>query len=194
MCSASASMAPARAGSTLPTPGPRDRLCSAGQAAGAAPDPADHRHLERGCAGVGRCDRLRRHMGNGVGTMGMSFVEFMGMWTLMMTAMMLPAVAPVASLYLRTIGTDRPRRLLLFVGGYLTAWAAAGIPAYFALRIIDEHVADEPATHANRRGRCPRCCGHLPIDPTQSRLPPPLPVAARPTASLRQHHRTDEET
>jgi predicted metal-binding membrane protein len=87
-----------------------------------------------------------RHMGNGVGTMGMSFVEFMGMWSLMMTAMMLPAVAPVASLYLRTIAADRARRLTLFVGGYLAVWVAAGIPTYVALRVIDDHVADEPAT------------------------------------------------
>ena len=84
-----------------------------------------------------------RHMGNGVGTMGMSLVGFMGMWSLMMTAMMLPAVAPVASLYLRTIASDRARRLFLFVGGYLIVWAAAGIPAYVALRIIDDHVADK---------------------------------------------------
>jgi predicted metal-binding membrane protein len=87
-----------------------------------------------------------RHMGNGVGTMGIHFVEFVPMWSLMMTAMMLPAVAPVASLVLRTIGSDRPRRLVLFIGGYLLVWAAAGIPAYFALRIVDDQVADKPAT------------------------------------------------
>ena len=87
-----------------------------------------------------------RDMGNGVGTMGMSLLEFMGMWSLMMTAMMLPAVAPVASLYLRTIDSDRPRRLGLFVGGYLVVWAAAGIPAYIALRFVDDHVADSTAT------------------------------------------------
>ena len=88
-----------------------------------------------------------RHMGNGVGTMGMSFVEFMGMWSLMMTAMMLPAVAPVASLYLRTIGsTNRAGRLGLFVAGYLVVWAAAGVPAFLALRIIDDQVADQPGT------------------------------------------------
>ena len=83
-----------------------------------------------------------RHMGNGIGTMGMSLVEFLPMWALMMTAMMLPAVAPVASLVLRTIGSDRPHRVSLFVGGYLVVWAAAGIPAYFALRIVDDQVAE----------------------------------------------------
>lgn len=87
-----------------------------------------------------------RHMGNGVGTMGMSLLEFMRMWSLMMTAMMLPAVAPVASLYQRTIVSDRPRRLALFVGGYLIVWAAVGIPTYIALRVIDDRVADSAAT------------------------------------------------
>jgi predicted metal-binding membrane protein len=87
-----------------------------------------------------------RHMGNGIGTMGMSMLEFLPMWSLMMTAMMLPAVAPVATLVVRTIGSDRPRRLLLFVGGYLVVWAAAGIPAYFILRIIDDQFADTAAT------------------------------------------------
>ncbi len=87
-----------------------------------------------------------RDMGNGVGTMGMSLLEFMGMWSLMMTAMMLPAVAPVASLYLRTIVSDRPRRLGLFVGGYLIVWGTVGIPAYIALRFVDDRVADSTAT------------------------------------------------
>ena len=55
-------------------------------------------------------------MGNGAGTMGLSFAEFLPMWALMMVAMMLPAVAPVASLYQRTITSDRGWRLALFVG------------------------------------------------------------------------------
>src|SRR5436189_103962 len=42
-----------------------------------------------------------RDMGNGAGTMGIPVGEFVVMWALMMTAMMLPAVAPVAALYLR---------------------------------------------------------------------------------------------
>ena len=87
-----------------------------------------------------------RHMGNGVGTMGMPLVEFMAMWSLMMTAMMLPAVAPVASLYLRTINTNRAQRLILFVGGYLLVWAAVGLPVYVVLRIVDDYVGDTGST------------------------------------------------
>ena len=69
--------------------------------------------------------------------MGLPLQEFMPMWAVMMAAMMLPAVAPVASLYARTIRSERPRRLALFVAGYLIAWAAAGLPAYALLRLVD---------------------------------------------------------
>jgi predicted metal-binding membrane protein len=76
-------------------------------------------------------------MGNGLGSMGMPLREFMPMWAVMMAAMMLPAVAPVASLYARTITAERAQRLSLFVAGYLVAWAAAGIPTYALLRLVD---------------------------------------------------------
>jgi predicted metal-binding membrane protein len=79
-------------------------------------------------------------LGNGAGTMGMTLVSFLAMWALMMTAMMLPAVAPVASMYARTIRADRSTRVPLFVVGYLVVWALTGLPTYALLRIVD-HVA-----------------------------------------------------
>ena len=57
------------------------------------------------------------------GTMGLSLPAFVGMWTLMMAAMMLPSVAPVASMYQRSVRSWRPLRLAGFTGGYLLAWA-----------------------------------------------------------------------
>ena len=81
-------------------------------------------------------------MGNGAGTMDLTAVEFLPMWGVMMAAMMLPAVAPVATLYARTIVAPRGRRLALFVGGYLLLWVAAGIPAYALLRVVDGLVED----------------------------------------------------
>jgi predicted metal-binding membrane protein len=87
-----------------------------------------------------------RHMGNGAGTMGIPLIEFIPMWSLMMTAMMLPAVSPVASLYLRTINSNRPHRMILFVVGYLFVWSAIGVPAYLALQIVDDRVADVGST------------------------------------------------
>lgn len=64
------------------------------------------------------------------GPMGLSLPAFVGMWTLMMAAMMLPAVAPLAAVYARTVRTHRPARLTAFTAGYLAVWAAAGVPAY----------------------------------------------------------------
>jgi predicted metal-binding membrane protein len=86
-----------------------------------------------------------RDMGNGPGTMGMPLREFMPMWAAMMAAMMLPAVAPVATLYARTVRSDRAGRLAFFVGGYVIAWSAAGLPAFFALRLVDHFARDNGA-------------------------------------------------
>ncbi|MFC0053595.1 DUF2182 domain-containing protein [Streptomyces actinomycinicus] len=55
---------------------------------------------------------------------------FLGTWTIMMAAMMLPATAPAASLYARTAPVHRTPRLVAFTAGYLLIWAAAGLPAY----------------------------------------------------------------
>ncbi|KUO12275.1 DUF2182 domain-containing protein [Streptomyces sp. DSM 15324] len=64
------------------------------------------------------------------GTMGLGPAAFLGVWTLMMTAMMLPATAPVAALYARTITVHRAARMVVFTAAYLLVWAAAGLPAY----------------------------------------------------------------
>ncbi len=83
-----------------------------------------------------------RDMGNGSGTMGLALGEFVPMWAVMMAAMMLPAVAPVASLYARTIREPRAARISLFVAGYLVMWIAAGIPTYAVLRLVDRFAGD----------------------------------------------------
>jgi predicted metal-binding membrane protein len=69
-------------------------------------------------------------MGNMPGTMGMSLPAFIGMWGLMMTAMMLPSAAPVAALYVRTVQTHRVMRIGTFAAGYLFVWTLSGLPAY----------------------------------------------------------------
>jgi hypothetical protein len=51
---------------------------------------------------------------------------FLGVWVVMMAAMMFPSVSPTVALYAqmtRQRGVDRP---LLFTGGYLFAWGVAG--------------------------------------------------------------------
>ena len=43
------------------------------------------------------------------GTMGLGLAAFLGAWTLMMAAMMLPSITPLTSLYIRTMVDHRSR-------------------------------------------------------------------------------------
>jgi predicted metal-binding membrane protein len=62
--------------------------------------------------------------------MGLGLPAFLAVWTVMTAAMMLPATAPVAALYARTIAVHRVPRMVVFTVAYLLVWAAAGLPAY----------------------------------------------------------------
>ena len=81
---------------------------------------------------------LARTMGNGPGTMGLALLPFLGLWVVMMAAMMLPSVAPVAVLWTRLItgasaGPGRLLRMGAFLAGYLLAWAVFGAVAFAVL-------------------------------------------------------------
>ena len=110
-----------------------------------------------------------RDMGNGPGSMGLSLREFLPMWAGMMAAMMLPAVAPVATLYARTITTNRTPRLALFVAGYLVAWSLAGLPAYYVLRIVDHYVSDSETALRNIAAITLAIAGLYQLSPLKSR-------------------------
>jgi len=58
-------------------------------------------------------------MGAMGGTMGLGLGAFILLWMVMMAAMMLPAVAPVASFYARTVSGHPTAALLSFRIGYL---------------------------------------------------------------------------
>jgi predicted metal-binding membrane protein len=73
---------------------------------------------------------LARGMAGMTGTMGLGLAVFVPVWTLMMAAMMLPSVTPTASVYARTVQSNRTVRIGLLVLGYLAVWAAAGVPAF----------------------------------------------------------------
>jgi predicted metal-binding membrane protein len=62
----------------------------------------------------------------GLGTLGW----FLGIWVVMMAAMMFPSVAPTVALYSRMIRQRSPISPLLFAGGYLITWAGAGLVAF----------------------------------------------------------------
>jgi predicted metal-binding membrane protein len=68
------------------------------------------------------------------------FGEFLLLWVVMMAAMMLPSVAPVASMYLtvlrnRRSGTAAAHAAAL-VAGYLLAWAGFGVAAFGISRAL----------------------------------------------------------
>lgn len=81
--------------------------------------------------------RTGAEMRNGPGSMGLSLAGFMPVWVVMMAAMMLPAVAPVGSMYLRSVrmrssGWVRTLRVATLFGGYLAVWASVGVLAFGA--------------------------------------------------------------
>src|SRR6202165_6396904 len=69
---------------------------------------------------------LARGMSAMGGTMGLGVVAFIPVWTLMMAAMMLPSVAPVALLYERTVTDNRVLRLAAFAAGYIVVGGLRG--------------------------------------------------------------------
>jgi predicted metal-binding membrane protein len=58
------------------------------------------------------------------------FGWFLGVWVVMMAAMMLPSVAPTVALYSRMVRDRSGLLSFMFVGGYLLTWAAAGVAAF----------------------------------------------------------------
>jgi predicted metal-binding membrane protein len=79
------------------------------------------------------------------GTMGLRFGTFVAVWVLMMTAMMLPAVAPFTGLFTRTFGAHRNRRTVQLAAGYLLVWTVAGLPAYVLAWLAGSLTEGRPA-------------------------------------------------
>jgi predicted metal-binding membrane protein len=59
-----------------------------------------------------------------------AFGWFLGVWVVMMAAMMFPSVAPTVALYSRMTKTRLPLAPAAFTAGYLLTWAAAGVVAW----------------------------------------------------------------
>jgi len=64
---------------------------------------------------------------------------FVGVWIVMMAAMMLPAVSPTVALYSQLTRRHGLARPAAFTGGYLVVWTAAGAAAY-GLFALGRHV------------------------------------------------------
>jgi predicted metal-binding membrane protein len=67
----------------------------------------------------------------GLGSLGW----FLGVWLVMMGAMMLPSVAPTIALYARMTRARSLFSPLLFSAGYLVTWGAAGLFAFALARV-----------------------------------------------------------
>ncbi len=60
---------------------------------------------------------------------------FLGVWVVMMAAMMFPSLAPTVALYARMTHRHGLSRPLLFTSGYLLVWGIAGLGAYGLFRL-----------------------------------------------------------
>lgn len=83
------------------------------------------------------------------GTMGLGVLGFVGLWTVMMAAMMLPSVHPIVSLYLHRLRSEpvprvRALRTTGLVAGYLTTWSVVGLVAFGLARAGDELAGRSP--------------------------------------------------
>ena len=85
-----------------------------------------------------------RNMGVMPGTMGLGFAGFLGTWSLMMAAMMLPSIVPVASLYARMRKDRRVRRVASLSIGYLSVWACTALAAFGLAAGGDRLARDAP--------------------------------------------------
>ena len=74
-------------------------------------------------------DRMRG-MDNGPGTDLGTLGWFLGIWLVMMAAMMFPSVAPTVALYSSMTKKRSPIAPLVFTSGYLLTWTAAGLMAF----------------------------------------------------------------
>ena len=75
---------------------------------------------------VDRMSGMDQGPGADLGTLGW----FLGVWVVMMAAMMFPSVSPTVALYSRMTRSREPRAPLVFTAGYLVTWTAAGLVAY----------------------------------------------------------------
>ena len=67
---------------------------------------------------------------------------FIGVWVVMMAAMMLPSISPTVALYARMTRERSPLSALLFAAGYLVTWSGVGVVA-FALAVAGSRIAGD---------------------------------------------------
>jgi predicted metal-binding membrane protein len=77
--------------------------------------------------------------GADLGTLGW----FLGVWVVMMAAMMFPSVSPTVALYARLAKRRWPLAPLVFASGYLLAWAVPGLLAFGVFAVAHNLLAGD---------------------------------------------------
>ena len=85
--------------------------------------------------------------GTDLGTLGW----FIGIWVVMMAAMMMPSFAPTLGAYATVARQPTPVRWLLFACGYLLVWTAAGVAVYGVFELGKGLLGSDLAWHAGGR-------------------------------------------
>ena len=117
-----------------------------------------------------RMDGMDAGPGTALGTLGW----FLGVWVVMMAAMMFPSVAPTVALYAQMTKRREPFGPLAFAAGYLLTWAAAGLLAYGVFVLGRELLGDDLAWDSGGRwlaGGIVAVRGRLRAHAAQGRLP-----------------------
>jgi predicted metal-binding membrane protein len=76
---------------------------------------------------------------------------FVGVWVVMMAAMMLPAVSPTVALYARMTRQRSLARPAAFTSAYLVVWGAAGVAAYGLFSLGRHALGPQLAWHSGGR-------------------------------------------
>src|SRR5215216_2721605 len=84
-------------------------------------------------------------MDDGPGTNLGAVGWFLGVWIVMMAAMMFPSVSPTVALYARMARRGPRIAPFVFASGYLATWTAAGLAAYGAFKLGDRLLGNELA-------------------------------------------------
>jgi predicted metal-binding membrane protein len=95
-------------------------------------------------------DRMRG-MDDGPGTDLGTLGWFLGVWVVMMAAMMFPSVSPTVALYARMTRSRTPLVPLVFASGYLLTWTAAGLIAFGTSDLGGSLLGDELAWNSAGR-------------------------------------------
>lgn len=85
--------------------------------------------------------------GTGLGALGW----FLGVWLVMMAAMMFPSLAPTVALYTTMTRRRGPGRALLFTTGYLLVWGTVGLAAYGLFELGRSIFGGDLAWHSGGR-------------------------------------------